>query len=249
MTKPHSRPATEPAIARPDELTRPEFRDFVASLDADADLDRLAEELTAAHAALVAERERGDELRRRQATLTAKLSTATGTDRTAMLTDLVVIDADSRTLPASIAAATRRHVLARLAYLHRLKVLAEAEARDQVEATNDPITAVDHASLTLFKAEGYAGDAPAPADRVAELRGELREITGALQPARERHAQVKQVAALARAIVELAYGVGIAGFSQLDQSVTSQETVAARAGEAAAERTRREAALPVEVAA
>jgi hypothetical protein len=247
MTKPHSRPATEPAIARPAELTRPEFRDFVASLPTDPDLDRLADELRMAWAALHAERERATDLRRRQASLTASLPGATGTTRTGLLGELLVTGADLGTVPNALAAATRRHARARLGYLHRLKTLAEAEAGRLVAATNGPIADVDRASLHVFRVEGYSGS-PRP-DLADEARHVLRDALAEVAPARERYRQVKEVAAMATALVEMSYGPNIAGFCTLDQATRPWEVVAERAAEQAAEHARREIASPLEAAA
>jgi len=158
---------------------------------------------------------------------------ATGADPSGLLGELLLVDTDLATVAAGIAAATRRHVLARLAYLARLKTLDEAEAGRLIAATNAPIAAVDRASTAAYRAQEYTGF-PVPG-KVAETRTVLHEATTAVAPARERYRQVKAVQHMAVALLELRFGSNVAAFCNLDSAARPWESVAERADEQAAE--------------
>lgn len=227
---------TEPA---PD-LIHPALVPYVASLPPDDDLARLADELTEAYAALASERERGAELHRRRAALTAALADATGDARDDGLRALILVDADLATVPASIGAATTAYAAARLGYLGRLLDLADAEARRLIAATDDPITALGKARHAADVADGYFGQAPAP-EKAEGLRAEAARLSAELAPAVDRYRAAKGAADLVRARVETAYGP-VFRFHGGDYGTASWEDAAARAGKDAADRVRRETA-------
>lgn len=218
----------------------PALAPYVATLPPDAELDRHAAALTAAWSTLSVERERGADLRRRRAALTAALGTETGDARTALLGDLVILDADAATVPASLGEASRRYALARLGWFSRVLALAEAEARGLVAATDAPITALGRARHAADVAEGYFGAAPAPA-KVPALRAAAAEMATDLAPALERYRRATEATEVVRSMVSSAYG-DVSHFNRGDFGSSTWETVATRAGEAAADRARRETA-------
>lgn len=233
--------AAPPAPTAPD-VQIAEIERWLSTVPADAELAALADGLAAAYDALEADLAGATALRRKRATLVAALSEATGTDRTKLIQDLVLINAESSVLPTLIGEGTRRYVLARLAYLRRLLALAEAEARGAVERTNGPIGDLGRARLNLARASGELGVGRQAAHVVDGLSADVRRQEAALRPDVEAHERATMVAAMARARVAGAFGDNVWGFASSDRTTRTWEFVAGRSAEAATARARREIA-------
>lgn len=241
MTTKSPEASTTTAASAPD-LAHHALAAWLATVPPDPDLDRLAGELSEAWAAVEAERERGVALRRRRVALSATLATAIGADRTKLLHELLIVDADTATTPATIGEATRRDALARLAWFARLLALAEAEAAALVRATDGPLTAAARARVAVDKAAGYFGDVQQSPEKVAELRAEAARLGAAVAPDTERYRRAKEAAGMVRARVGFLFGDGVARFDEnpYGAATRSWTAVATVAGEGAAERARRE---------
>lgn len=178
---------------------------------------------------------------RRRAGLAADLTAATGGDRTALLGDLVLVDADLATVPGSIGATTERYALARLAYLARVLDLANAEGRRLVAATDASLTALGKARQALDRASGYLDTPPNPAKQ-GGFRADVARLAAAAAPDVERYRRATEAAAMVRCLVGSAFGEGVRSFAGPDRTTVAWETVATRAGESAANRARQAAA-------
>ncbi len=179
-------------------LTHQELCGFLATIPPDADEQRLADALRTVEAQLSALRSRESAASKEIASIDAELVDASAKQQDQLLTRRAHLVGEIQSLPTQIAIVTRRYVAAHLAWLARVRQLAQAEA-DRASAEVEPINeqardeAKDLAKVERQKEVGYVSPQDF-AERQALVYAHRRELHEQSQPARDQLSRARLVA-------------------------------------------------------
>ncbi len=188
------------------DLERPDFVSFLASVPADDELARLTETYTAAMAHVVTLQARTDAARQEIARIDERLMTAPD-EQSKLLGKRAEWMQALEVYPAQFAEGMRRRGLAHLYWLARLRQVAQQEAERAADALAEPLATARAARRRVDRDDvngtGFRNITPAEREVMEQQRVAIKELVRDDQAQLQR---AQEVAAVAQGRAQMMYG-------------------------------------------
>jgi len=188
------------------DLERPDFVSFLASVPADDELARLTETYTAAMTHVVTLQARTDAARQEIARIDERLMTAPD-DQAKLLTQRAQQMQALDVYPAQLVEAIRRRGLAHLYWLARLRAVALKEAERAATALTEPLATARGLRRRVDRDDvngtGFRNITPAERDLMEQQRV---AISALVRDDQQQLQKAQEVAAVAQARAQMIYG-------------------------------------------